>query len=96
MRNPFVPIGAVPVDKLAFIVATRGGSAWLYAGALFWAVGGVTGALATPDVWVRVLLVEPRNPALIPAALTIVDGAHLLVLMWVQLDYAYSLQHWPS
>jgi hypothetical protein len=28
--------------------------------------------------------------------LTIVDGAHLLVLMWVQLDYAYSLQHWPS
>jgi hypothetical protein len=24
-------------------------------------------------------------------ALTLVDGAHLLVLMWVQLDYAYFL-----
>jgi hypothetical protein len=59
MRNPFIPAVAVAEDRLAFIVGTRGGSAWLLAGGLFWAVAGLS--------------------------------AHLLVLMWVQLDYSYFL-----
>ena len=138
MRNPFIRRGAVPADRLTFIVATRGGSAWLLAGALFWAGAGVTGLVASPDVWARaylfggfsvpivgwllaraqgvtlpprsalvplaaiaatitpfcfplLLLVERRDPELLPVALTIIDGAHLLVLMWLQLDYAYFL-----
>jgi len=137
MRNPFIRGGAVPPDRLAFIVATRGGSAWLLAGALFWAGAGVSGLLA-PRVWPKVylyggfsvpivgwlfakaqsvtvppksalvplvaiaatitpfcfpllILIERRDPALLPVALTIIDGAHLLVLMWLQLDYAYFL-----
>jgi len=137
MRNPFIRGGAVPTDRLAFIVATRGGSAWLVAGALFWAGAGVSGLLAS-GVWPKVylyggfsvpivgwllakaqsvtvppksalvplvaiaatitpfcfpllILIERRDPALLPVALTIIDGAHLLVLMWLQLDYAYFL-----
>ena len=137
MRNPFIRGGAVPTDRLAFIVATRGGSAWLVAGALFWAGAGVSGLLAS-GVWPKVylyggfsvpivgwllakaqsvtvppksalvplvaiaatitpfcfpllILIERRDPALLPVALTVIDGAHLLVLMWLQLDYAYFL-----
>ena len=37
------------------------------------------------------ILIERRDPALLPVALTIIDGAHLLVLMWLQLDSAYFL-----
>lgn len=55
MRNPFIRGGAVPPDRLAFIVATRGGSASLLAGALFWAGAGVSGLLA-PRVWPKVYL----------------------------------------
>lgn len=138
MRNPFVPVGAVPADRLSFIVATRGGSAWLWAGGLFWAAAGLSGVLGAPGVWAKVylyggfsvpvvgwafaraqrvrvppksalvplvaiaaaitpfcfpllILIERHEPAMLPVALTIVDGAHLLVLMWVQLDYAYFL-----
>jgi hypothetical protein len=138
MRNPFIPVGAVAEDRLAFIVGTRGGSAWLLAGGLFWAVAGLSGWLGAPNVWPKVylyggfsvpavgwllaraqrvripprspyvplvaiaaaitpfcfpllILIERHQPALLPVALTLVDGAHLLVLMWVQLDYAYFL-----
>ena len=138
MRNPFIRGGAVPTDRLAFIVATKGGSAWLLAGALFWAGAGISGLLASPGVWTKVylyggfsvpivgwlfakaqsvtvppksalvllvaiaatitpfcfpllILIEQRDPALLPVALTVIDGAHLLVLMWLQLDYAYFL-----
>ena len=138
MRNPFIRGGAVPADRLAFIVATKGGSAWLLAGALFWAGAGISGLLASSGVWTKVylyggfsvpiagwllakaqsvtvppksalvplvaiaatitpfcfpllILIEQRDPALLPVALTVIDGAHLLVLMWLQLDYAYFL-----
>jgi hypothetical protein len=121
---------------LIFIVATRGGNAWLWAGGLFWAAAGLCGLLGTADLWPKVylyggfsvpvvgwllargqriqipsrspfvplvaiasaitplcfpllILIERREPSLLPVALTIIDGAHLLVLMWVQLDYAY-------
>jgi hypothetical protein len=137
MRNPFVPVGAVTEDRLSFIVATRGGSAWLWAGGLFWAAAGISGILGGPGLWAKVylyggfsvpvlgwlfarvqriripksplvplvaitsaitpfsfpllILLERHDPLLLPVALTLVDGAHLLVLMWVQLDYAYFL-----
>jgi hypothetical protein len=137
MRNPFVPTGAVAEDRLTFVVATRGGSAWLWAGGLFWTVAGLGGALAHPSVWTKLylyggfsvpvlgwliaraqgvkiprspyvplvvvataitpfcfpllILTERMQPSLLPVALTLVDGAHLLVLMWVQLDYSYFL-----
>ena len=125
MRNPFVPAGSVPADRLEFIVATRGGSAWLFAGALFWAAAGLAGWLAPRDVWTRaylyggfsvplvgwlvaraqrvripdrssmvplvaiastitpfcfplLILIQRRDPMLLPVALTVIDGAHLL------------------
>src|SRR5262245_1507136 len=56
MRNPFIPIGAVPADRLTFIVGTRGGSAWLLAGAFFWTAAGIAGSLATRDLWTKVYL----------------------------------------
>ncbi len=56
MRNPFIRRGAVPADRLAFIEATRGGSAWLWAGAFFWAAAGVSGFLMPPAVWGKVYL----------------------------------------
>lgn len=34
---------------------------------------------------------EDRAPDLIAPALTIIDGAHLPILMWLHLDYSYSL-----
>jgi hypothetical protein len=56
MRNPFVPPGAVSHDRLIFIVATRGGNAWLWAGGLFWAAAGLCGLLGTADLWPKVYL----------------------------------------
>jgi Family of unknown function (DUF7010) len=138
MRNPFVRAGVVPLDRLEFIEATRGGSAWLWAGGVYWAVAGLGGLLAEQGVWGKIylyggfsvpvlgwvlarlqrvqipaksplvllvaiaatitpfcfpllILLERRDPGLLPVALTTIDGAHLLVLMWVQLDYAYFL-----
>ena len=31
------------------------------------------------------------SPQLLPSTLTIIDGAHLLIFMWLHLDYTYFL-----
>lgn len=42
MRIPFVGRGEINPEQSHFITASRGGSAFLFAGALFWAVAGLT------------------------------------------------------
>lgn len=54
MSNPFVSAGTVTADRLAFIVATRGASARLLSGGLFWLVSGLAGLGAAPEIWPRV------------------------------------------
>ncbi len=53
-------------------------------------LAGIAAAI-TPFSFPLLLLLERRDPALLPVALTIIDSGHLLVLMWVQLDYSYFL-----
>lgn len=123
--------------QLRYIADSRGGSAFLLAGAVFWLVGSVFcllvpslrvewvlyAGLSIPFVAILLarlqgarLLDNPRyaalagiatitelaalptmfflresHPEVLPAILMISDGAHLLVLMWLHLDYTYFL-----
>ncbi|MEP1123946.1 MAG: hypothetical protein ABJH68_08675 [Ilumatobacter sp.] len=143
MRIPFIP----KVDDLAesgvdrglwtYIEDSRGGSAFLFAGAIFWFAVSAT-ALLGDDEWVNVLLyggvfvpvvgwaiarsqgarlfsdvryaslaalavatelaalpvmflLRDTRPGVLVAILMIADGAHLLIFMWLHLDYWYFL-----
>lgn len=139
MRIPFIR-GRLVVgeDRVQFIQMTKGGSAFLLAGAIFWlaaslasivlplgeainiyvfggfsvpVVGFIIARLQrahmnssrqyatlsaiasaiTPFCFPVLLLVAHDNPQSLPATLTVIDGAHLLVLMWLHLDYTYLL-----
>lgn len=143
MRIPFIPkvqsqeqLGLEPA-RLRFIADTRGGSAFLIAGAAFWLVGALLAQIA-PDIRVVWLLygglavpvlgiviaklqgahlwghpgyaslvvfatvtevaalptmfyLRVEHPEALPGILMIADGAHLLILMWLHLDYTYFL-----
>lgn len=143
MRIPFIP----KVDDLddlgvedglwTYIEDSRGGSAFLFAGAIFWFVLAAT-TLLGDDEWVSFLLVgglsvpvlgwviargqgaltfsnvryaslaalavvtelaalpvifllRDSRPGALVAILMIADGAHLLIFMWLHLDYWYFL-----
>lgn len=143
MRIPFVPRVSSQEDlgvedaRLRFISDTRGGSAFLFAGAVFWLVGAVVAGVA-PDARVPWILyggllvpvlgvviarlqgarlgghpgyavlvmaatltelaalptmfyLRADHPETLPGILMIADGAHLLVLMWLHLDYTYFI-----
>ena len=45
----------------------------------------------TPFCFPILLLVAHDDPQSLPSTLTIIDGAHLLVFMWLHLDYTYFL-----
>lgn len=127
----------VESGQFRYIADSRGGSAFLLAGAAFWLVGAVVcllvpglriewvlyAGLSVPLVGLVIsrlqragLLRDPRYAALagiaaitelaalptmfflreshseaLPAILMISDGAHLLILMWLHLDYTYFL-----
>ncbi|GAA1426368.1 hypothetical protein GCM10009616_00730 [Microlunatus lacustris] len=143
MRIPFLPRAESARDlgieeaRLRFITETRGGSAFLLAGAVFWLGGAVIGVVVPGAAvgWVLygglavplVALVLARlqcarlfgnasyatlaslatltelaalpvmfflredHPEVLPGVLMIADGAHLLILMWLHLDYTYFL-----
>ena len=143
MRIPFIPkvaeVGELGVEpaRFRFITDTRGGSAFLLAGAAFWLVGAVVtfgwpwmgipwvlyGGLSIPVLGFvigraqRVALtshpdyatlaglatvtelaalptmffLRESSPEALPGVLLIADGEHLLILMWLHLDYTYFL-----
>lgn len=143
MRIPFVSKVSTQDElgvedaRLQFIADTRGGSAFLFAGAVFW-LGGSLVAQVAPDVrvaWVlyggllvpvlglliarlqgarlgghpgyavlvmaatltelaalpTMFYLRAEHPEALPAILMIADGAHLLILMWLHMDYTYFL-----
>lgn len=144
MRIPFIArvpdaddLGVEP-ERFRFITESRGGSAFLAAGASFWLVGAVW-CLTWPEARVEWVLyggasvpvvgwligrlqgvrfrrlhvgyaglagmavmtelsalpvmfyLRDESPEALPAVLMIADGAHLLILMWLHLDYGYFL-----
>ena len=141
MRIPFIPVlneEAVDRKRIKFIQDSRGGSAFLFAGALFWTLAGVValvrppstttyfylyGGLVVPIVGFAIarlqgatfsrtsqyyilaaiapivtvfslpvlFVLARRDPDLVAPALTIMDAAHLPILMWMHLDYTYFL-----
>lgn len=143
MRIPFIAKVAsqeelgVEDARLGFIADTRGGSAFLVAGAMFWLIGALLAQVA-PGVRVEWVLygglgvpvlglviaklqgarlwghpgyaslvmfatltelaalptmfyLRAEHPEVLPGIFMIADGAHLLILMWLHLDYAYFL-----
>lgn len=143
MRIPFLPrvrsasdLG-VEESRLRFIADTRGGSAFLLAGAAFWLSGAVVSVLVpgAAVAWVLyaglavpllalalarlqgarlfgnasyatlaslatltelaalpvMFFLRDDHPEVLPGVLMIADGAHLLILMWLHLDYTYFL-----
>lgn len=143
MRIPFIPkvssqeeLG-VEDARLRYTADTRGGSAFLIAGAVFWLVGALLAQL-TPSIRVEWMLfgglgvpvlgvliarlqgarlfshpgyaslvmlatfaelaalptmffLRVEHPEALPSIFMIADGAHLLILMWLHLDYTYFL-----
>lgn len=143
MRIPFIPkvldrdgLG-VEESRLRFIADSRGGSAFLLAGAMFWLLGALVsvlrpswrvdwvlyGGLSIPLLGIAIarlqgarlfghagyaalaafatltelaalptlFFLRADHPDVLPAALMIGDGAHLLIFMWLHLDYTYFL-----
>jgi hypothetical protein len=139
MRIPFIR-GRLVIgqDRVQFIQTTKGGSAFLIAGAIFWFVASISSlvlpvgqavnvyvfggfsvfvvgfmiarlqgarmfsspqyatlaaiaSIITPFCFPVLLLVAHDDPQLLPSTLTIIDGAHLMVFMWLHLDYTYFL-----
>lgn len=139
MRIPFIR-GRLVIgqDRVQFTQLTKGGSAFLLAGAVFWLAASLSSivlpvgqainvyvfggfsvpilgftiarlqgsrmssspqyatlaAIAsaiTPFCFPILLLVAHADPQSLPSTLTIIDGAHLLVFMWLHLDYSYFL-----
>lgn len=143
MRIPFIPkvsersdLGVEPA-QFRFIADSRGGSAFLLAGACFWWAGALFSLLvpdrrvdwllyagfAVPFLGVlfarlqgarlfgdlrfatlagiatltelaalpTMFLLRNTQPEALPAILSIADGAHLVILMWLHLDYSYFL-----
>lgn len=143
MRIPFISKVSDAAElgvedaRLRFIADTRGGSAFLLAGTIFWLLGALVAELK-PDVrvdWVlyaglsvpvvgvviarlqgarllghpgyaalaafatftelaalpTMFFLRSEHPEALPGILMIADGAHLLILMWLHLDYTYFL-----
>lgn len=143
MRIPFIAkvssqeeLG-VESARFRFIADTRGGSAFLIAGAAFWLIGALLahvapavrvewvlyGGLGVPvlgfviaklqgaRLWSHpgyaslvmfatltelaalptMFYLRAEHPEVLPGILMIADGAHLLILMWLYLDYTYFL-----
>ena len=143
MRIPFIAkvteVGELGVEqrRFQFIKDTRGGAAFLLAGASFWLVGAVV-TLVWPGIGVQWVLyaglsvpilgvaigraqgatlfshptyatlaglatitelaalptmffLRESFPGALPGILLIADGAHLMILMWLHLDYTYFL-----
>ncbi|XAS74908.1 hypothetical protein V3G39_09500 [Dermatophilaceae bacterium Sec6.4] len=141
MRIPFIAKvssqGELGVEdaRLRFIADTRGGSAFLLAGAVFWLTGALLalvfpavqvpwvlyGGLSVPVLGVLIAKLQGahlwghpgyaslvmfatiteltalptmfylrgEHPEVLPGILMIADGAHLLILMWLHLDFTY-------
>ncbi|MDJ0315800.1 DUF7010 family protein [Arthrobacter antibioticus] len=143
MRIPFISkvlnqeeLG-VEDARLRFIEVTKGGSAFLLAGAAFWLVGALV-SLVAPTIRVEYVLyagfavpvigvliaklqgarlwshpgyaslvgfaaitelaalptmfyLRIEHPEALPGVLLIADGAHLLILMWLHMDYTYFI-----
>jgi hypothetical protein len=128
----------VDPHRIQFIKDSRGGSAFLFAGGLFWTLAGLIALRFSPSVAINFYLfgglavvpvgfaiarwqgatfsrtspytilaaIAPlstvfslvvifafahRIPELVAPALTIMDAAHFLILMWLHLDYTYFL-----
>jgi hypothetical protein len=143
MRIPFIAkvsdreeLG-VEADRFRFIADTKGGSAFLFAGAMFWLTGSAVsliwpaaevewvlyGGLTVPLIGLAIghlqgailssnpiyaslaglaaitelaaiptmFFLRNSHPEALPGILLIADGAHLLILMWLHLDYTYFL-----
>lgn len=141
VRIPFIPrvadasqLGAEEA-RFSYIADTRGGSAFLLAGAAFWLLGALVGVVAPAArvEWVlyagfavpvlgfaiarlqgarlwghsgyaalvmlatltelaalpTMFFLRSEHPEVLPGVLMIGDGAHLLILMWLHLDYTY-------
>jgi hypothetical protein len=141
MRIPFIPeLKEEDLDprRIQFIKASRGGSAFLFAGGLFWTLAGLIALTFSPSTAINFYLfgglavvpvgfaiarwqgatfsrtspytilaaIAPlstvfslvvifafarRYPELVAPALTIMDAAHFVILMWLHLDYTYFL-----
>ncbi len=141
MRIPFIKRASV--DKFdpaqaAFIKDSQGGSAFIFAGVLFWVMAGLVSVFAPISIAVAfyifggfsvpvlgfviarmqgaelnfkskytilviisdavtvfglplLFLLKQFDPRLVAPALSIINAAHLLIMMWVQLDYTYFL-----
>lgn len=127
----------VEEGRFRFIADTRGGSAFLLAGAVFWLLGALVSlvwpgaqvhwviyaGLGVPVVALLVgrlqgarfgsnpvyaslagaatltelaaiptmIFLQSSHPEALPGILLIADGAHLLILMWLHLDYTYFI-----
>jgi len=143
VRIPFIPkvsdrrdLG-VDEARLRFIEDTRGGSAFLLAGAAFWLFGALVsvvepaarvdwvlyGGFAVPVLGIAIarlqrarlfghagyaalavfatitelaalptmFFLRAEHPEVLPAILMIADGAHMLIFMWLHMDYTYFL-----
>jgi len=143
VRIPFIPKVSDPDElgveesRLRFIADSRGGSAFLLAGAVFWLLGSLVavlqpawrvewvlyGGLAVPVLGIAIarlqgarlfghagyaalavfatftelaalptmFFLRADHPEVLPGVLMISDGAHLLIFMWLHLDYTYFL-----
>ena len=81
--------GGFSVPVLGFIIARLQGSR-MNSSPQYATLAAIASAI-TPFCFPILLLVAHDNPQMLPSTLTIIDGAHLLVLMWLHLDYTYFL-----
>ena len=81
--------GGFSVPLTGFIIARLQG-ARMSSSPQYATLAAIASAI-TPFCFPVLLLVAHDNPQLLPSTLTIIDGAHLLIFMWLHLDYTYFL-----
>ena len=81
--------GGFSVPLTGFIIARLQG-ARMSSSPQYATLAAIASAI-TPFCFPVLLLVARDSPQSLPSTLTIIDGAHLLIFMWLHLDYTYFL-----
>ncbi len=89
VRVEWVLYGGLAVPVLGFVIAAlQGANLWTHPGyASLVMFATITELAALPTMF----YLRVEHPEALPGILMIADGAHLLILMWLHLDYTYFL-----
>jgi len=93
MKIPFIQDDIeVTQERLDFIKNTRGGSAGIFAGAIFWILAVIIlSNLLFAFLYPLVVIIQSADLTYVPPAIGLINAAHILIFMWVHYEFFHLI-----